>query len=48
MKEINAAEFDSEVVKGGKVVLDFFSTDVPPVKRLPLNLKTCRIYTGTT
>ena len=34
MKEINAAEFDSEVLKGGKVVLDFFSTECPPCEAL--------------
>jgi len=34
MKEINAAEFDSEVVNGGKVVLDFFSTECPPCEAL--------------
>ncbi len=30
MREINAAEFESEVLKGGKVVLDFYSTECPP------------------
>jgi thioredoxin reductase (NADPH) len=30
MKEINASEFESEVIKGGKVVLDFYSTECPP------------------
>jgi len=30
MKEINANEFEQEVLKGGKVVLDFYSTECPP------------------
>ena len=30
MKEIMTSEFDSEVIKGGKVVLDFYSTECPP------------------
>jgi len=34
MKEINASEFESEVLKGGKVVLDFYSTECPPCEAL--------------
>ncbi len=34
MKEITAAEFDSEVLAGGKVVLDFYSTECPPCEAL--------------
>jgi thioredoxin reductase (NADPH) len=30
MKEITSAEFDKEVLTGGKVVLDFYSTECPP------------------
>ena len=30
MKEITQAEFESEVINGGKVVLDFYSTECPP------------------
>ena len=30
MKEINSAEFEKEVLQGGKVVLDFYSTECPP------------------
>ena len=30
MKEISSAEFESEVLGGGKVVLDFYSTECPP------------------
>ena len=34
MKEINSAEFDKEVLQGGKVVLDFYSTECPPCEAL--------------
>ena len=34
MKEINAAEFDNEVLNGGKVILDFYSTECPPCEAL--------------
>lgn len=34
MKEINAAEFDSLVLNGGKVVVDFYSTECPPCEAL--------------
>lgn len=34
MKEINASEFEKEVLKGGKVVLDFYSTECPPCEAL--------------
>ncbi|MFA6129036.1 MAG: FAD-dependent oxidoreductase [Bacteroidales bacterium] len=34
MKEITTAEFDSEVLAGGKVVLDFYSTECPPCEAL--------------
>ncbi len=30
MKEITSAEFEKEVLNGGKVVLDFYSTECPP------------------
>ena len=30
MKEINTSEFEQEVVQGGKVVVDFYSTECPP------------------
>ncbi len=30
MKEINSSEFENEVLLGGKVVLDFYSTECPP------------------
>ena len=34
MKEINASDFEKEVLKGGKVVLDFYSTECPPCEAL--------------
>jgi thioredoxin reductase (NADPH) len=34
MKEISAAEFDREVLNGGKVILDFYSTECPPCEAL--------------
>jgi thioredoxin reductase (NADPH) len=34
MKEINASEFESEVIQAGKVVLDFYSTECPPCEAL--------------
>jgi thioredoxin reductase (NADPH) len=34
MKEINSAEFDLEVLEGGKVILDFYSTECPPCEAL--------------
>ncbi len=30
MREISSSEFESEVLAGGKVVLDFYSTECPP------------------
>ena len=34
MKEITSAEFDKEVLKKGKVVLDFYSSECPPCEAL--------------
>ncbi len=34
MKEINASEFESEVINGEKVILDFYSTECPPCEAL--------------
>jgi thioredoxin reductase (NADPH) len=34
MKEINATDFQKEVLEGGKVVLDFYSTECPPCEAL--------------
>jgi thioredoxin reductase (NADPH) len=34
MKEITHKEFDQEVINGGKVVVDFYSTECPPCEAL--------------
>ena len=34
MKEINSSEFENEVLKADKVVLDFYSTECPPCEAL--------------
>ena len=34
MKEINSSDFESEVLAGGKVVLDFYSSECPPCEAL--------------
>ena len=34
MKEINSPEFEKDVLKAGKVVLDFYSTECPPCEAL--------------
>jgi thioredoxin reductase (NADPH) len=34
MKEINATDFQKEVLEGGKVVVDFYSTECPPCEAL--------------
>ncbi len=34
MKEISSSEFEQEVLQGGKVVLDFYSTECPPCEAL--------------
>lgn len=34
MKEINSSEFEKEVLNGGKVVLDFYSSECPPCEAL--------------
>jgi thioredoxin reductase (NADPH) len=34
MKEINTSDFEQEVLKGGKVVIDFYSSECPPCEAL--------------
>lgn len=34
MKEIDSSSFDKEVINGGKVILDFYSTECPPCEAL--------------
>lgn len=39
MREITANEFDAEVLKGGKVLLDFYSTECPPCEAVAPKLE---------
>lgn len=39
MKEIKEADFENEVLSGGKVVLDFYSTECPPCEALAPKLE---------
>ncbi len=39
MKEITASEFENEVLKGGNVLLDFYSTECPPCEALAPKLE---------
>ena len=39
MKEITAGVFENEVIKGGKVLLDFYSTECPPCEALAPKLE---------
>ena len=34
MREIKASEFEKEVLNGGKVIVDFYSTECPPCEAL--------------
>ena len=34
MKDIKASDFEKEVLNGGKVLLDFYSTECPPCEAL--------------
>ena len=34
MKEITAKEIEAEVLSGGKVIVDFYSTECPPCEAL--------------
>jgi thioredoxin reductase (NADPH) len=46
MKDISTAEFDNEVIKGGKVVLDFYSTECPPCEALAPKFENLAILYG--
>lgn len=39
MKEINASEFQTQVINAGKVVVDFYSTECPPCEALAPKLE---------
>ena len=34
MKEITQKDFEQEVLKGGKIAIDFYSTECPPCEAL--------------
>jgi thioredoxin reductase (NADPH) len=47
MKEINSSEFEKEVLKGGRVILDFYSTECPPCEALASKFEDLsRLYGG--
>src|SRR5512133_1096405 len=46
MKEISSAEFEHEVLQGGKVVLDFYSTECPPCEALSSKFTDLSHYYG--
>jgi thioredoxin reductase (NADPH) len=46
MKEISSAEFEQEVLEGGKVVLDFYSTECPPCEALSSKFTDLSHYYG--
>ncbi len=47
MKEINAVDFQKEVLNGGKVVLDFYSTECPPCEALAPKFESLAELYGT-
>ena len=46
MKEINASEFEKEVLNAGKVILDFYSTECPPCEALASKFEDLSILYG--
>ena len=40
MKEITNSEFENEVIQGGNVALDFYSTECPPCEAIAPKLET--------
>jgi len=47
MKEINTSQFESEVLKGGKVILDFYSTECPPCEALASKFENLAMLYGS-
>jgi thioredoxin reductase (NADPH) len=46
MKEINSSEFEKEVLQGGKVILDFYSTECPPCEALASKFEALSLLYG--
>jgi thioredoxin reductase (NADPH) len=46
MMEINTTEFEKEVLRGGKVVLDFYSTECPPCEALAPKFEALSVLYG--
>jgi thioredoxin reductase (NADPH) len=46
MKTINSSEFDAEVLRAGKVVLDFYSTECPPCEALASKFEDLSVLYG--
>jgi thioredoxin reductase (NADPH) len=47
MKEINSSEFEAEVLHGGKVILDFYSTECPPCEALATKFENLALLYGS-
>lgn len=47
MKEITANEFENEVLNGGKVVVDFYSSECPPCEALAPKFESLQALYGT-
>ena len=47
MKEIKSSEFEAEVLNGGKVILDFYSTECPPCEALASKFENLAILYGS-
>jgi len=46
MKEINEIDFEKEVLAGGNVLLDFYSTECPPCEALAPKLEALEVFFG--
>ena len=47
MKEISTVEFEKEVLQGGKVVLDFYSSECPPCEAVAPKFEALATLYGT-